>query len=185
MKGSVECARTNNDADSRLSKTAMKKLDRKSLSRWFFPPEETFVCWVIAKYLLYYFTTKDERRNWSVTKFMVTNAMGESILPLLPWSPSNNETLTQNDLDFYFKWSGIVGQKYAEDNNKTTEEQKFLYNDFWEQLAVDPVAGASATDSAGAGVDDADALPLNDPPGTNCNVPMWTVWDNSITPTEV
>jgi hypothetical protein len=111
--------------------------------------------------------------------------MGESILPLLPWSPSNNETLTQNDLDFYFKWFGIVGQKYAEDNNKTTEEQKFLYNDFWEQLAVDPMAGASSTDSAGAAVDDVEAPPLNDSPGVNCNVPMWTNWDNSITPTEV
>lgn len=110
-----------------LSREAMDILHGRPLGNFIKPPEETFICLIIAKYLAWYFTTNSEE-NYDLTEFKKENDSGNRVLPIAPWKGSGTSGWEQVDYDFFWRNIQKVMSDYHTDKVKEMQDRWCVFN---------------------------------------------------------
>lgn len=148
-----------------LSTSAMRAINKSTVSCYISPAEETYICLVLSKYLLYYL----ERASVDLDEFrkqttVVVDQQVSAPLIVEPWRGSKADSVDQKDLDFFFTRRPIVDKAYAEDCKEKDLSLRWLYLDFTQTIASnmgmstmqssDALVGQENTDPEAASPDD-------------------------------
>jgi hypothetical protein len=126
-KDGREVARSDREMLPILSASAMRALHQKTISCFIFPAEETFICLVLAKFLLFHLRRTDME--------MVTQFLDQSQVILEPWRGAKADSVDLKDLSFFFSRRSLVDKCFLEDKKLTDVREHWFYIDFAEQIA--------------------------------------------------
>ena len=107
----------------RLSIPAKAKLNGRSLSDVIKPPEEVFICLVVAKFLLAKLISEGKA---NADEFKVGSPLA---LPVTPYKAKSNDAYEQNDINFFYRHVKTVLSLYKEDLEKAVDK-RWIYFDF-------------------------------------------------------
>jgi hypothetical protein len=112
----------------------MKQLNKSTISDFIYPPEETFICLVLSKYIL----TELQKLGESVAPYEVDTGSADKPakrLPVEPWKGAKADSVDLQDLDFFFSRQKRVHSVWLANKQVKNKSERDMYLDFSKEIA--------------------------------------------------